>query len=367
MVLRRSTLSLRIGSVPVGGGAPVSVQSMTNTHTADVEATRAQVASLARAGCDIARVAVPNEEAARCLPAIVEESALPLVADIHFSHHLALLALEAGVHALRINPGNIGSREKVEAVCAAAAERGAPIRIGVNAGSLEKPLLAKVRAGELSRSEAMVASALGHAAILEALDFRDIKISMKASDVITTVEAYRQLAERCDYPFHVGITEAGTVRSGTIKSAAGIGILLMDGLCDTIRVSLTGPPEEEVWVARRLLQNMGERESEPVLISCPTCGRTTIDIIALAEQVEKMIEPVRHPIHVAVMGCEVNGPGEAREADLGVTGGGGRGIIFRKGEIVRRCEESEILGVFQEELHALVLELEGASGPMKEG
>ena len=328
MITRRASRQIHIGPVAVGGGAPVSVQSMTNTRTADVPATVEQIRSLARAGCEIARVAVPDPAAAK--------------------------ALQAGVAGLRINPGNIGRREHVEKVVAAARERQVPIRIGVNAGSLEKPLLAKVHAGEVLLHEAMVESAMGHVGILEDLDFRDIKISLKASDVVATVQAYRLLAKRCDYPFHVGITEAGTIRAGAIRSAAGIGILLMDGLCDTIRVSLTAAPEEEVRVARHLLQAMGERRDEPLLISCPTCGRTTIDVISLAEKVERMLETVHKPIQVAVMGCEVNGPGEAREADLGVAGGAGRGILFRKGEIVRRCPEDQILAAFAEELQHLL-------------
>ena len=354
MITRRASRQIHIGPVAVGGGAPVSVQSMTNTRTADVPATVEQIRSLARAGCEIARVAVPDPAAAKALREIVRESPLPVIADIHFDHRLALEALQAGVAGLRINPGNIGRREHVEKVVAAARERRVPIRIGVNAGSLEKPLLAKVHAGEVLLHEAMVESAMGHVGILEDLDFRDIKISLKASDVVTTVQAYRLLAKRCDYPFHVGITEAGTIRAGAIRSAAGIGILLMDGLCDTIRVSLTAAPEEEVRVARHLLQAMGERRDEPLLISCPTCGRTTIDVISLAEKVERMLETVHKPIQVAVMGCEVNGPGEAREADLGVAGGAGRGILFRKGEIVRRCPEDQILAAFAEELQHLL-------------
>jgi len=356
MIRRRDTRPIQIGSVPVGGGAPVSIQSMTNTNTADVEATANQIESLAEIGCQIVRLAVPNAEAARVLPEIVNRSQIPIVADVHFDFRLALSAVEAGVACLRINPGNIGRPERVQAVVKAAGEKGIPIRIGVNAGSLEKPLRAKVDKGEMTRSNAMVESALGHIRILEELDFRDINVSMKASDVISTVEAYRLLAQRCEYPFHVGITESGTLSTGTIKSSAGIGILLMDGLCDTIRVSLTASPEEEVRVGLRLLQIMGERRDRPVLISCPTCGRTTIDVISLAEEVERLIEPIREPIHVAVMGCEVNGPGEAREADLGVAGGGGQGMIFRKGKIVRRCAEGEILKVFREELAKLLAE-----------
>jgi (E)-4-hydroxy-3-methylbut-2-enyl-diphosphate synthase len=354
LIQRRHTRQLRLGPVAIGGDAPISVQSMTKTSTWNIETTSAQIDALRRVGCDIVRVAIPDERSAEALGEIVRRSPMPVVADIHFDHRLALQALDSGVAGLRINPGNIGSRDKVEAVVRRAGERRVPIRIGVNAGSLEKPLAERMRRGELSRAEAMVESALGHIRILEDLDFRDIKVSLKASDVASTVEAYRLLAGRCDYPFHVGITEAGTIASGTIKSAAGIGILLMDGLCDTIRVSLSGPPEEEVRVARRLLQAMGERRDEPVVVACPTCGRITIDAAALASEIERLLEDVHKPIHVAVMGCEVNGPGEAREADIGICGGGGRCIVFRKGEIVRRCAESEILKVFQEELKALL-------------
>ncbi len=358
---RRQTRQIHIGPVAVGGGAPVSVQSMTNTPTSDVEATVGQILSLQRAGCEIVRVAVPDRAAADALAAIVAHSPLPVVADIHFDYRLALAALEAGVAALRINPGNIGKRERVEAVVNAAKTRRVPIRIGVNAGSLEKPLLEQVHTGKLSLPEAMVESAIGHIRILENLDFHEIKVSLKASDVVTTVRAYRFLAERFqtsqrDYPFHVGVTETGTVRSGTVKSCAGIGILLMDGLCDTIRVSLTGPVEEEVWVGRRLLQSMGLRHDGPDLISCPTCGRTTIDLYGLAAEVERILEPIRVPLRIAVMGCEVNGPGEAREADLGIAGGHGRGILFRKGKIVRHCAEQDLLQAFREELDAILSE-----------
>jgi len=351
---RRTTRQIQLGSVPVGGGAPISIQSMTNTPTNDADATLAQIESLHTAGCQIVRVAVPNREAADALPRIAAACPIPLVADIHFDHRLALVALEAGVDGLRINPGNIGARAKTEAVVAAAREKGCPIRIGVNGGSLEKSLHARVHSGEIPLHEAMVQSALGHLRILEDLDFHDTKVSLKASNVRTTIEAYRLLAEHCEYPFHVGITEAGTVRTGTVKSAAGIGALLMDGLCDTIRVSLTGPVEEEVRVARRLLAAMGERPDEPELISCPTCGRTKMDVVSLAEQVEGILGTVHAPIRVAVMGCEVNGPGEAREADIGIAGGGDRVLIFRKGRIIRHCPRSQALNVFREELHHLL-------------
>ncbi len=351
---RRQTRQLMIGDVPVGGLAPVAVQSMTSTPTSDAVATLAQMHSLAECHCDIVRVAVPDEAAAQALPKIVSGSPLPVVADIHFDYKLALAAIQAGCHGLRLNPGNIRRTDRVQEIVERAGENGIPIRIGVNGGSLSADWRSKVEDGELTLAEAMVESAMGHVRILEDLDFHDIKISLKASAVVPTVEAYRLMAERCDYPFHIGITEAGTVWSGTIKSAAGIGVLLMDGLCDTIRVSLTGPVEEEVRVARRLLSIFGLGVNGPELISCPTCGRRTIDLEHLAFEVEKRLEGITVPIRVAVMGCEVNGPGEAREADIGIAGGGGRGIIFRKGEIVRRCEEADILSVFSEELRSVL-------------
>jgi (E)-4-hydroxy-3-methylbut-2-enyl-diphosphate synthase len=353
MILRRKTRQIHIGSIPVGDGAPITVQSMTNTKTSDANATLKQIDALAAAGCEIIRVALPDMDAAKALPEIVKRSSLPLIADIHFDHKLALSALDAGVAALRLNPGNMKSREHVVTVVDAAKASHVPIRIGVNGGSLDKVLLEKVHSGELSRANALVESALGHVRILEELDFFDIKISLKASDVLTTVAAYRALASRCDYPFHVGITEAGTVFTGTIKSSAGIGILLMDGLCDTIRVSLSGDPVEEVRVARRLLQAMGERPNEPTVISCPTCGRAHIDVASLANQVEKMVEGLHIPLTIAVMGCEVNGPGEAREADLGVAGGAQGGLFFRKGEIIARCPESEIMKEFEKQLEKI--------------
>lgn len=361
MIQRRHTRQIQIGHVPVGGGAPISVQSMTNTPTEDADATVRQIAELEAVGCDVVRVAVAHEEAVRALPAVVREAAIPVVADVHFDYRLALAALESGVAGLRINPGNIGDRSRVEAVVRAARERGVPIRIGVNAGSLEKRLRERVALGEMTRADALAESAMGHVRILEELDFRDVKISMKASDVVTTVEAHRALAARCDYPFHVGVTEAGTAWSGTIKSAAGIGILLMDGLVDTLRVSLTAPPVEEVRVGRRILQALGERVDEPILVSCPTCGRTTIDLASLAEQIEKMIEPIREPLHVAVMGCEVNGPGEAREADLGIAGGKGEGLLFRRGEVVRKVPQAELADVLVGEAWRMVAELEGSA------
>jgi len=354
---RRKTRRIRVGRVPIGGGAPISVQSMTKTATRDAAATLRQIEALASAKCDIVRVAVPEMQDADALAEICRRSPLPVIADIHFDYRLALRALEAGVDGLRLNPGNMRSRKHVKSVVALAAERKAPIRIGVNAGSLSKGYRERVEAGQLSVAEAMVESALEHIAILEDHGHREIKVSLKASDVMTTVRAYRLLAKRCEYPFHVGITEAGTIRAGTIKSSAGIGVLLMDGLCDTIRVSLTGDPVEEVFVGRKLLQAFGEGRAGPELISCPTCGRRDIDIVGLADQVERALASEDLDITVAVMGCEVNGPGEARDADIGIAGGAGIGLIFRGGQIVRRVKESEILPAFFEELALLKAEI----------
>ncbi len=333
----------------VGGDAPVRLQSMTNTDTRDVEATLSQLQRLAQLGCEIARVAVPDQEAAAALPSLLQRSPLPLIADIHFDHRLALAALAAGVHGLRLNPGNIRNPEHVATVVRAARERAAPIRVGVNAGSLPPDL--QVAHGDAdARAAAMVAACRRQIDLLEALDFGLIKISLKASDVPTTVAAYRQLAQQVDYPFHLGITEAGTLRAGTVKSAVGLGILLADGIGDTLRVSLTAPPEEEIRVGWEILKALGLRQRGATLISCPSCGRTAIDLIGLANEVDEYLCNVAEPITVAVMGCVVNGPGEAREADLGVAGGKGRGAIFRRGEVVRTVAANELLSALKEEI-----------------
>ena len=337
---RQTTRQVIVGGVPIGGGAPISVQSMTNTDTRDVEATVRQIQTLERAGCEIVRAAVPDEEAARALSAIKRAISIPLVADIHFSARLALRAIEAGVDKLRINPGNIGGREKVERVVRAAQERGVPIRVGVNAGSLEKDLLRKYGS---STAEALVESALRHVTILEGLGFEDIVISLKASDVPRSIAAYRSISEKVDYPLHVGITEAGTARTGALRSAVGIGAILSEGIGDTIRVSLTADPVEEVRVGFEILKALGLRQRGATVISCPTCGRTEINLIPLAEEVERALREVKEPIKVAVMGCVVNGPGEAKEADFGIAGGRGVGIVFRRGEIVRKVKERELL------------------------
>jgi (E)-4-hydroxy-3-methylbut-2-enyl-diphosphate synthase len=351
----RTTRQIHVGSVAIGGGAPISVQSMTNTDTRDAAATLAQIRRLAEAGCEIVRCAVPDLEAARALAAIRRECPLPLIADIHFDYKLALTALASGVDGLRLNPGNIGERWKVEEVVRACAERKVPIRIGVNGGSLEKELLEKY--GHPT-AEAMVESALGHIRILEDLGYREIKVSLKASGIRRTVEAYRLLARQVDYPLHIGITEAGTTWSGTVKSAVGLGTLLYEGLGDTLRVSLTGDPVEEVRVGWEILKSLELREHGPVFVSCPTCGRCQIDLIGVAEEVEQRLHDLPRKITVAVMGCVVNGPGEAREADVGIAGGKGQGLLFRKGEVVRKVPQEQLADALVEEAWKLVRELE---------
>jgi (E)-4-hydroxy-3-methylbut-2-enyl-diphosphate synthase len=336
-----------IGNVAVGGGAPCSVQSMCSTDTRDEAATLAQIARLVDAGCEIIRCAVPDMDAALALGKIRAGSRIPVVADIHFDYKLALKVLEQGIDALRLNPGNIGERWKVEEVVKAARERLVPIRIGVNAGSLERELLQKY--GHPT-AEAMVESALGHVRILEELGYDQIKISLKASDVNKTVEAYRLLSSRVDYPLHIGITEAGTTFSGTIKSAVGLGILLADGIGDTLRVSLTGDPVDEVRVGFEILKSLGLRQHGVNFVSCPTCGRCQINLIHVAEEVEQRLRGVDAPFTVAVMGCVVNGPGEAREADFGIAGGKGEGLLFRHGEIVRKVPEAELADALVEEV-----------------
>lgn len=339
---RNETRRLQVGKVAVGGGAPVSIQSMTNSQTADVQATLAQISRLALAGCDIVRIAIPDQVAAEAVDQIKEKSPLPLIADIHFDYRLALTCLERGIDGLRINPGNIGGEENVRTVAQAAKKRGVPIRIGVNAGSLEKEILASH--GGHPTAEGMVASALHHIKLLEDQDFEDIKVSLKAQNVPLTLAAYRMLAEKVNYPLHLGITESGTVTSGVIRSSVGIGALLAEGLGDTFRVSLTGPPEEEIAVAKEILKVLELREGGATLVSCPTCGRCQIDLYSIAKQVEEKLKGIEDPIKVAVMGCVVNGPGEAREADIGIAGGKGAGIVFRKGEVIRTVPEDQLVG-----------------------
>ena len=351
---RRMTKEIRIGNRKIGGGKPILIQSMCNTKTEDAAATVAQILKLEQAGCDIIRVAVPTMEAAESLKAIKRQIHIPLVADIHFDYRLALMALEAGLEGLRINPGNIGERKNVEMVVDAAKARGAVIRVGVNSGSVEKRLLEQYGG---PTPQAMVESALGHVRILEEHGFYDTKISIKSSSVLNTIECYRLLSQRCDYPLHLGVTEAGGVLRGAIKSSVGMGVLLSEGIGDTLRVSLTAAPEEEMTVAWELLRALGLRQRGPEIISCPTCGRTEIDLIGLAQEVERRLRTENAPIKVAVMGCVVNGPGEAREADLGMAGGRDKGIIFRKGEVIRSVRGQEaLLAAFMEELDKLLVE-----------
>ncbi|MFA6193444.1 MAG: flavodoxin-dependent (E)-4-hydroxy-3-methylbut-2-enyl-diphosphate synthase [Parcubacteria group bacterium] len=345
---RKKTRRIKIGNIFIGGNAPVAVQSMANTKTSDVQATISQIKKLEKAGCEIMRVAVPDMEAAKKLGKIKEKTNIPLVADIHFSHLLALEAISQGVDKIRFNPGNIGSVEKVEQVVKACKKRKIPIRIGINGGSLEKDILAKYR-GKVT-ADGMVESALRHIKILERMNFRDIAVSLKASDIERTVESYKKLSEKVNYPLHLGITEAGTIFRGTVMSSIGIGHLLYEGIGDTIRVSLTADPIEEMKVAWEILKSLKLRKRGITVTSCPTCGRTKIDLIGLAKKVEKLAEGVDKDIHVAVMGCVVNGPGEAREADLAVIGGEKVGLICRKGEIVKKVEEKDLLKEFMKEL-----------------
>ena len=329
-----------VGGVPVGGGAPVTIQSMCNTRTDDVDATVEQILRLEEAGCEIIRVAVPDMTAAKAVGAIKERIHIPLVVDIHFDYKLALESVAAGADAVRINPGNIGDADRVKAVAQACAGKNIPSRIGVNGGSLEKELLAKYGG---PTPEALVESAFGHIKLLNRWDFDDICVSLKTSSVPGTIAAYRKMAAESDYPLHVGLTEAGTPRMGVLKSAVGIGGLLALGIGDTIRVSLSADPVEEVYAAQDILRVVGLRKDAPELISCPTCGRTKIDLIGLAQEVEERLRTVRKPITVAVMGCVVNGPGEAREADVGIAGGDGVGLLFRKGEIVKKVPQEELV------------------------
>lgn len=348
--MKKLTRQIHIGPVAIGGNAPCSVQSMCSTDTRNIPATIAQITELAEVGCEIVRCAVPDHDAAIALSQIKRLSPIPVVADIHFDYKLALQVLEVGIDGLRLNPGNIGDKWKVAEIVASASERKVPIRIGVNAGSLEKELLE--RYGHPS-AEAMVESAMGHIRILEELNYQEIKVSLKASDVMKTVAAYRLFAEQSDYPLHIGITEAGTLFSGTIKSSVGLGILLADGIGDTMRVSLTGEPKNEVRVGFDILKALGLRQRGVNFVSCPTCGRCQIDLIRVAEDVEKRLQGVDKQITVAVMGCAVNGPGEAREADVGVAGGKGEGLIFRHGEIVRKVPEDQLAEALLDEISKL--------------
>ncbi len=339
MFPRRKTKQIKVGGVPIGGGAPVVIQSMTKTLTHQVARTVAQINRLEKEGCQIVRLAVPDERAAAALKTICRRVSIPIIADIHFDHRLALAALRAGVDGLRLNPGTIGSKAKVREVVQAALEKRVPIRIGVNSGSLEKDLLAKH--GEASAA-AMVESALSHIRLLESLGFDLIKVSLKASDIGRTLAASRLLAEKVEYPFHAGITEAGSLLSGSVKSAVGLGILLSEGLADTIRVSLTAPPEDEVRVAQWILRSLGLGSRGIDFVSCPTCGRVEVDLMRIAPEVERRLSAIRAPLRVALMGCMVNGPGEAKEADIGIACGRRAGVLFKKGLLVRRIDEKTI-------------------------
>ena len=347
---RRLTKKIRIGNIHIGGDAPVTVQSMTNTDTRDTVSTIEQIKHLEEAGCDIIRVAVPDNDAAVALKLIKKAIGIPLVADIHFDYSLALASIEYGADKIRINPGNIGGTDRVKKVVEAARARGIPIRIGVNSGSLEKTILARY-GGVVA--EALAESALGHIRILEELGFDDIIVSLKASSVPVTIESYRLMSSRVDYPLHIGVTEAGTLFSGLVKSAAGLGCLLAEGIGDTLRISLTGDPAEEVRAGIELLKAMGFRKKGVELISCPTCGRTRIDLIGIANEVEKRLAGCSKNIKVAVMGCAVNGPGEAREADIGIAGGAGEALLFKRGEIIKKIPMERIVDELMEEIERM--------------
>ncbi len=356
MIIRKKTRQITVGAVPVGGGAPIAVQSMTNTDTRDVDATVAQIQRLAEAGCEIIRVAVLDMEAAQAIRAIRDRITIPLIADIHFDARLAIASMENGAQGIRINPGNIGGTEKLARVVAAAKQHRVPIRVGVNSGSVEKDILKK---HGHPTPEALVESALRNVQLLEALDFHEIKISLKSSDSLTTVESYRRLSARCDYPLHLGVTEAGGLIAGTVKSSVALGILLSEGIGDTFRISLTRDPIEEIRVGYELLRSLHIRERGPELISCPTCGRCQVNLFGLAEEVERHIQNLTTPLKIAVMGCVVNGPGEAKEADIGVAGGHGVGIIFKKGQLYKKVPEDQLLAVFLGEVDQMVQEKKG--------
>lgn len=347
---RRKSRKIKLGSTTLGGDSPVLVQSMLNVPSTNIDGSVAQAKALAAAGCQVIRFAIPDEAALDLIEPIKNAVDVPLVADIHFNYRLALDAAQRGIDKIRINPGNIGSDDRVKAVADICREKQIPIRIGVNSGSLEKHILAKYGA---PTPEAMVESAMYHAALLEKFDFNDIVISIKSSNVPTMIAAYEMAAQRCDYPLHLGVTEAGTERMGIIKSAAGIGSLLCHGIGDTIRVSLTDDPVKEVFAAMDILKAIGLKNDSPYLIACPTCGRTRIDLVGLAKQVEEKLRDVHKPIKVAVMGCVVNGPGEAREADIGIAGGDGEGLLFKKGQILRKVPEDQLLTELMKEIDKL--------------
>ncbi|WP_101772957.1 flavodoxin-dependent (E)-4-hydroxy-3-methylbut-2-enyl-diphosphate synthase [Peptostreptococcus faecalis] len=351
---RKKTKVVNVGGVFIGGDNPISVQSMTNTDTRDSKSTIDQIHRLEHSGCDLVRIAVPDMEAAKQISEIKRNISIPLIADIHFDYRLALEAVNQGIDAIRINPGNIGDLERTKSVVDACKKNNLPIRIGVNGGSLEKSLLAKYGS---PTPEAMVESALNHIKILESLDFEDIVISLKNTDIIKTVEAYRLMSQKVDYPLHLGVTESGGIKKGTIKSSIGVGSLLVDGIGDTIRISLTGDPIEEIGVAKEILRSIGLLNDKIKIISCPTCGRCNIDLIKLAGEVEKRVESIDSNMTVAIMGCAVNGPGEAREADIGIAGGDKMGLLFKKGEIYKKVPQEEIVDTLLSEINIMKEEI----------
>ena len=357
MIVRQQTRKITIGDVPVGGGSPITVQSMTNTDTRDVAATVAQIHRLEQAGCELIRVAVLDLEAAAAIAKIRAAISIPLIADIHFDHRLAVAAMEHGAQSIRINPGNLGGAAKLARVVDAAKAHAVPIRVGVNSGSIEKDLLKIHGYPSPENPAALIESALRNVRLLEELGFYEMKISIKSSDTLTTVSGYQALTRKTEYPLHLGVTEAGGLIAGTVKSSVALGILLHQGIGDTFRISLTRDPVEEVRVGFELLRSLKIRERGPELISCPTCGRTQIDLFALAEAVERYVQTMKAPIKVAVMGCVVNGPGEAKEADIGVAGGNGVGIIFKKGQLYKKVKEEELLAVFLQELKQIEEEM----------
>ncbi|PKQ28826.1 MAG: 4-hydroxy-3-methylbut-2-en-1-yl diphosphate synthase [Candidatus Anoxymicrobium japonicum] len=359
MIERKKTKRIMVGDVPVGGGAPVSVQSMTNTDTGDVAATVAQIRELENAGCQIVRVAVPDARAAEALPAIIAGTRMPIIADLHFDWQLALFVMEQGVHGIRINPGTIAKKERVKEIGKEAARRGVAVRVGVNAGSLERRRQVE---GVTPAASVLAESALAGAHVMEEAGVENLKISVKASDVPRTIDAYRMVSERTDWPLHIGLTEAGTLSSGTVKSAVAIGALLAQGIGDTIRVSLTASPVEEARVGRKILGSLGLAEIGPQVISCPTCARAEIDVITLAMGVEQALEGIRAPLRVAVMGCAVNGPGEAREADIGIAGGKESGLLFVRGEMIRKVASEEMMEELVAEVKKLALDAVACPG-----
>jgi (E)-4-hydroxy-3-methylbut-2-enyl-diphosphate synthase len=349
LIMRRKSKPIRIGNITVGGDAPIAVQSMTKTDTRNITATLAQISELVNCGCEIIRIAVPDNEAAQALSAIKQNSPIPIVADIHFDYRLAIAALKANVDGLRLNPGNISDPEHISKVVKAAKEREVPIRIGINSGSLPK-------ASQIysSTAELMVSTALEQINLLEKLDFNLIKISLKAFDVLTTIEAYRLIASKIKYPLHLGITEAGLPKAGAIRSSVGIGILLHEGIGDTVRVSLSANPREEVYTAYEILKSLDLRQRGPTLVSCPSCGRTEVDILALAQAVDERLKEISKPIKIAVMGCVVNGPGEAKDADIGIACGKGKGVLFKKGEKLRTVDENDFLSALMKEINEML-------------